>query len=192
MRLRLIAAALLAALPAWAQEEPIQSTITAQIEAFRASDFETAFTYASPSIKQMFRTPANFGSMVVTGYPMVVNPAMVEMQDLRTVAGALWQRVRMDSSRRRGSIAAIRAAVDRTSLWRFRRTAGRPGGMRLALRRGRALVAARGLRSATSVRLAFRGAMSKRAISATSLRFPARMAVSPSASLSWLHAMVGV
>ena len=95
MRLRLIAAAVLAALPAWAQEEPIQSTITAQIEAFRASDFETAFTYASPSIKQMFRTPANFGSMVVTGYPMVVNPAMVEMQDLRTVAGALWQRVRV-------------------------------------------------------------------------------------------------
>ena len=95
MRLRLIAAAVLAAWPAWAQEEPIQSTITAQIEAFRASDFETAFTYASPSIKQMFRTPANFGSMVVTGYPMVVNPAMVEMQDLRTVAGALWQRVRV-------------------------------------------------------------------------------------------------
>jgi hypothetical protein len=95
MRLRLIAASVLAAWPAWAQEEPIQSTITAQIEAFRASDFETAFTYASPSIKQMFRTPANFGSMVVTGYPMVVNPAMVEMQDLRTVAGALWQRVRV-------------------------------------------------------------------------------------------------
>ena len=95
MRLRLIAAAVLAAWPALAQEEPIQSTINAQIEAFRASDFETAFTYASPSIKQIFRTPGNFGSMVVTGYPMVVNPAMVEMQDLRTVAGALWQRVRV-------------------------------------------------------------------------------------------------
>ncbi len=99
MRLRLIAAAVLAAWPAWAQEEPIQSTITAQIEAFRASDFETAFTFASPTIKQMFRTPANFGSMVVTGYPMVVNPAMVEMQDLRTVAGALWQRVRVTDQR---------------------------------------------------------------------------------------------
>jgi hypothetical protein len=99
MRLRLIAAALLAAWPAWAQEEPIQSTINAQIEAFRASDFETAFTFASPTIKQMFRTPANFGSMVVTGYPMVVNPAMVEMQDLRTVAGALWQRVRVTDQR---------------------------------------------------------------------------------------------
>ena len=95
MRLRLVAAALLAAWPAFAQEEPIQSTITAQIEAFRASDFETAFTFASPNIKQIFRTPANFGSMVVTGYPMVVDPAQVEMQDLRTVGGALWQRVRV-------------------------------------------------------------------------------------------------
>jgi hypothetical protein len=95
MRLRLIAAAMLAAWPAWAQEEPIQSTINSQIEAFRASDFETAFTFASPTIQQMFRTPANFGSMVVTGYPMVVNPATVEMQDLREVGGALWQRVRV-------------------------------------------------------------------------------------------------
>lgn len=95
MRLRLIAAAMLAAWPAWAQEESIQSTINSQIEAFRASDFETAFTFASPTIQQMFRTPANFGSMVVTGYPMVVNPATVEMQDLREVGGALWQRVRV-------------------------------------------------------------------------------------------------
>ena len=101
MRLRFIAFGLAAALttataqPATAQEEPIQSTITAQIEAFRAADFERAFTFASPTIKQIFRTPQNFGAMVVTGYPMVVNPAEVEMQDLRTVGGALWQRVRV-------------------------------------------------------------------------------------------------
>jgi hypothetical protein len=95
MRLRLVVAAMLAAWPAWAQEEPIQLTINSQIEAFRASDFERAFTFASPNIKQIFRTPENFGSMVVTGYPMVVDPAQVEMQDLREVGGALWQRVRV-------------------------------------------------------------------------------------------------
>ena len=95
MRLRLIAAAILAAWPAWAQEEPIQSTITSQIEAFRAADFERAFTFASPTIHDIFGTPENFGAMVVTGYPMVVDPAQVEMQDLRTVGGALWQRVRI-------------------------------------------------------------------------------------------------
>ena len=95
MRLRLIAAAILAAWPALAQEEPIQSTITSQIEAFRAADFERAFSFASPTIHGIFGTPENFGAMVVTGYPMVVDPAQVEMQDLRTVGGALWQRVRI-------------------------------------------------------------------------------------------------
>lgn len=86
---------MMATLRAEAQEVPIQLTITSQIEAFRANDFERAFTYASPTIKGMFGTPANFGSMVVTGYPMVINPAQVEMQDLRTIGGALWQRVRI-------------------------------------------------------------------------------------------------
>ncbi len=99
MRLRLIAVALLAAWPALAQEEPIQSTISNQIEAFRAGDFATAFTFASPNIQGMFRTPDNFGTMVATGYPMVVDPAQVEMQDLRTVGGALWQRVRITDQR---------------------------------------------------------------------------------------------
>jgi hypothetical protein len=96
MRLGLYATiAILLAGPAAAQQEPIQATITAQIDAFRAADFSTAFTFASPTIHQLFGTSENFGSMVVTGYPMVVNPAQVEMQDLRTVGGALWQRVRI-------------------------------------------------------------------------------------------------
>ena len=82
-------------LPARAQEEPIQQTITAQIEAFRAQDFERAYEFASPMIRQMFGPTENFANMVVTGYPMVVNPATVEMQDLRSVAGSLWQRVRI-------------------------------------------------------------------------------------------------
>ena len=96
MRLGLyVVMGVLAGFPAYAQEAPIQSTITAQIEAFKAQDFERAFTYASPTIHQIFRTPQNFGGMVVTGYPMVVNPAQVEMQELRMVGGALWQRVRI-------------------------------------------------------------------------------------------------
>ncbi|HLQ20309.1 MAG TPA: DUF4864 domain-containing protein [Tabrizicola sp.] len=91
-------AALLAAclaLPAGAQEAPIQQTIQSQIEAFQADDFARAFTFASPTIKGMFGTPENFGAMVKNGYPMVYRPAEVEMQDLREVAGNLWQRVRI-------------------------------------------------------------------------------------------------
>lgn len=83
------------ALPAAAQEAPIQETIQNQIAAFQADDFSRAFTYASPTIKGMFGTPENFGAMVKQGYPMVYRPAAVEMQELREVAGNLWQRVRI-------------------------------------------------------------------------------------------------
>jgi hypothetical protein len=91
----LLISLVLLSLPAQAQEEPIQQTITNQIEAFRAEDFERAYGYASPTIHQMFGPTQNFANMVVTGYPMVVNPAQVEMMDLRSVAGTLWQRVRI-------------------------------------------------------------------------------------------------
>lgn len=83
------------ALPAAAQDAPIQKTIQSQIEAFQADDFTRAFTFASPTIKGMFGTPENFGAMVKNGYPMVYRPAEVQMMDLREVAGALWQRVRI-------------------------------------------------------------------------------------------------
>jgi hypothetical protein len=83
------------ALPATAQEEPIQNTIRSQIDAFLADDFARAFTFASPNIKGIFGTPENFGAMVKNGYPMVYRPAEVEMQDLREIAGNLWQRVRV-------------------------------------------------------------------------------------------------
>ena len=82
-------------LPAAAQEEPIRNTIQSQIEAFQADDFARAFTFASPTIKGMFGTPENFGAMVKQGYPMVYRPAEVQMMELREVAGALWQRVRI-------------------------------------------------------------------------------------------------
>ncbi len=96
MRLPLFAACLLVlAWPAVAQEGPIQQTITAQIEAFRAADFERAYSFASPGIHEVFGPTENFARMVVTGYPMVVNPAQVDMQELREVAGSLWQRVRI-------------------------------------------------------------------------------------------------
>jgi Domain of unknown function (DUF4864) len=96
MRLHLYAAfAIMLAWPALAQEQPIQSTITSQIEAFRAGDFEGAFTYASPTIQGIFGTPANFGRMVTEGYPMVVDPEAVEMGVLREIAGSLWQGVRI-------------------------------------------------------------------------------------------------
>jgi hypothetical protein len=85
-------AAFLAA-PLQAQDKPIESTIQSQLDAFLADDFAAAFRYASPNIKGIFGTPDNFGAMVKQGYPMVWRHGAVQMLELRTVAGNLWQRV---------------------------------------------------------------------------------------------------
>jgi hypothetical protein len=80
---------------AQAQDAAIQGVIESQIEAFKADDFATAFTFASPAIKGIFGTPERFGQMVRQGYPMVHRPAEVRFLELREVAGQLWQRVMM-------------------------------------------------------------------------------------------------
>ncbi len=85
--------AVVLAMPAFAQEAPIQSTIQSQLDAFAADDFAKAFTFAAPNIKTIFGTPENFGAMVAQGYPMVHHPSGVKMLELREVAGAKWQRV---------------------------------------------------------------------------------------------------
>ncbi|MEW2918009.1 DUF4864 domain-containing protein [Ruegeria sp. ANG10] len=95
MRRILLALSLSAGLAsgAFAQSAEIEANIAAQIKAFEADDFATAFTFASPNIQQLFQTPENFGVMVRRGYPMVWRPAEVQFLELREVAGALWQKV---------------------------------------------------------------------------------------------------
>ncbi|WP_299640824.1 DUF4864 domain-containing protein [uncultured Ruegeria sp.] len=95
MRRFLLAVSLSAGLGsgAFAQNAEIEANISAQIQAFKADDFATAFTFASPSIQRLFQNPDNFGTMVRNGYPMVWRPSDVRFLELREVAGALWQKV---------------------------------------------------------------------------------------------------
>ncbi|MDZ4392442.1 DUF4864 domain-containing protein [Cypionkella sp.] len=94
MRLYLYMAALVvSALPVAAQDTPIQNTIQNQLDAFNAQDVGRAWSYASPTIKGIFGTEDNFGTMVQKAYPMVWQHEAVRMLELRTVAGNLWQRV---------------------------------------------------------------------------------------------------
>lgn len=74
-------------------EEAIRDVIARQIEAFKADDFETAFGFASPAIKRMFGTPARFGQMVQSGYPMVWRPAQVRFAGLSAGRDAMIQGV---------------------------------------------------------------------------------------------------
>lgn len=88
-----LALALMLAGPAKAQSEAIEGVIGAQIEAFRADDFGAAFDFASPTIRNIFRTPENFGRMVQQGYPMVWRPAEVQYLALEPRGGQMVQRV---------------------------------------------------------------------------------------------------
>lgn len=87
----LFATGLAAAAPA--QDDPVSSVIQRQLDAFLADDFETAFTFASPTIKGIFENPEKFEAMVRNGYPMVHRPAEVEYLDQRPEGDAVYQTV---------------------------------------------------------------------------------------------------
>lgn len=62
---------------AWAGEAEIkaaQSTIAGQIEAFKADDDATAYSYAGPNIRQVFPTVEAFMGMVKGAYQPVWHP----------------------------------------------------------------------------------------------------------------------
>ena len=90
-----VALSLFLAFSATAQQAEIEGTISSQIEAFKADDFEQAFTYATPTLQRLFQTPQNFQRMVTNGYPMVWRPAEVQYLELRERDGAMFQRVRI-------------------------------------------------------------------------------------------------
>lgn len=71
----------------------IRGVISDQIAAFKADDFEMAFTFASPGIKRLFGSPGRFGQMVRSGFPMVWRPAGVRFTDLSVRDGRQVQSV---------------------------------------------------------------------------------------------------
>lgn len=95
--LAILAAEFWAATALAADDQPsnpsIQSTISSQIEAFRADDFDEDFSFASPNIRSLFGTSDNFGLMVRRGYPMVWRPGELKFLELRDDQGLLWQKV---------------------------------------------------------------------------------------------------
>jgi hypothetical protein len=91
----LIAFLLAAAPPARAEDAAaaIRRVISEQIAALEADDFATAFTFASPGIRELFGTPDRFGAMVREGYPMVWHPGEVRFAGLAERGGRRLQQV---------------------------------------------------------------------------------------------------
>lgn len=99
--------------PLAANETAIQSTISEQISAFQVDDFESAFRFASPSIKTMFGSPENFGTMVRQGYPMVWRPAKIEYLGLRSMNGQMIQHVLITDQS--GALHTLAYVMEQTS-----------------------------------------------------------------------------
>lgn len=73
--------------------DAIETVIAGQLEAFNGRDVDTAWTFASPMIQGVFGTAANFGMMVMQGYPMVWTNGGAEFLELREVDGQLRQKI---------------------------------------------------------------------------------------------------
>jgi len=71
----------------------IRGVISAQIEAFRADDAARAYSYAAPSIKQIFPDPSVFMRMVRQGYQPVYRPKQFNFAAPRAGDGDLVQDV---------------------------------------------------------------------------------------------------
>lgn len=67
-----------------AQEPAFETIISQQIEAFRAGDGSTAFSFASPTLQQLFGTPENFMQMVKRGYAAVQSPRRFSFTGVET------------------------------------------------------------------------------------------------------------
>ena len=99
----LFAASLLGLLPSAAHAERVSSAdskavravVEAQLAAFAEDDGKRAFSYAAPSIREMFGSPDRFMAMVRGSYPVVYRPAAVVFLNPEWVQGQLVQGVHL-------------------------------------------------------------------------------------------------
>jgi hypothetical protein len=73
----------------------IRAVVEQQLTAFQHDDGRAAFSLASPTIQQQFRSSDNFMRMVCTGYQPVYRPREVQFGAVATVNGDIVQRVEL-------------------------------------------------------------------------------------------------
>lgn len=70
-----------------AEAAAFRGVISAQVDAFRQDAWDTAFSFASPSIRSMFGSTERFRAMVLGGYEAVARPRVFEFEDATTIGG---------------------------------------------------------------------------------------------------------
>lgn len=69
--------------------------IERQLEAFERDDGDTAFSYASPQVRDQFGTPANFMRMVRNSCQAVYRPRAVKFLEPAVIEGQIIQAVQV-------------------------------------------------------------------------------------------------
>ena len=105
--------------PATGDQQAILGTIRAQLDAFQADDGARAFSYATPKLRDLFRTPDNFMAMVRGGYQPVYRPQSVEFLEARIVEGKIGQAVRFVGPDGRAVIAIYTMEQQPDGSWRI-------------------------------------------------------------------------
>jgi hypothetical protein len=76
------------------EQAAVRSVIESQLAAFKRDDGREAFSFASPTIRQIFGTSERFMAMVRDSYPAVYRPREVEFRKLHRNGTALVQEIR--------------------------------------------------------------------------------------------------
>jgi hypothetical protein len=76
-----------------ADRSAIRDVIGRQVEAFRRDDGETAFGFASPTIRRMFGSAEVFMDMVRQGYQPVYRPRVFDFREIVELHGQPAQKV---------------------------------------------------------------------------------------------------
>ncbi len=116
--------AVLLALPAHAESDTetasaFRIVIDGQIAAFARDDGVTAFSFASPDIQRIFKTPEEFMAMVRSGFAPVYRPQSYLFEAPVLLEGRPAQPVRVIGPDGRGVIALYQMQQQEDGSWRI-------------------------------------------------------------------------
>jgi Domain of unknown function (DUF4864) len=102
-----------------ADTRAVRAVVEAQLAAFAADDAKRAFSYAAPSIREMFGTPERFVAMVRSGYPVVYRPTQVNFLQPVWIEGQLVQGVHLSDAEGALWLAVYRLERQPDKSWRI-------------------------------------------------------------------------
>ena len=95
----IVLAVLIGFLPARADDQTdIRTVITSQTRALSEGDANTAFSYATPNIRERFVSPEFFMAMVKTAYSALIGPQKFEVTEIETSGNQAVARARVVTS----------------------------------------------------------------------------------------------